>query len=98
MRLMKFVLAASAAIALTLPAAAQTYKPEYKISTVVGAPFPWGLGAERWAASARKNRRQDQYEGHRASLVGGDQTKEFTDMRQGDTPWQSVDHQWSPQA
>ena len=30
-------------------ARAQTYKPEYKLSTVVGEPFPWGLAAERWA-------------------------------------------------
>ena len=85
MRLIKFVLAASAAIALTLPAAAQTYKPEYKISTVVGAPFPWGLGAERWAAIVKEKSggkiNMKVYPG--ASLVGGDQTKEFTAMRQG---------------
>ena len=85
MRLLKFALAASAAIALTLPAAAQTYKPEYKISTVVGAPFPWGLGAERWAAIVKEKSggkiNMKVYPG--ASLVGGDQTKEFTAMRQG---------------
>ena len=85
MRLTKFVLAAGAAIALTLPVAAQTYKPEYKISTVVGAPFPWGLGAERWAAIVKEKSggkiNMKVYPG--ASLVGGDQTKEFTAMRQG---------------
>ncbi len=66
-------------------ARAQTYKPEYKISTVVGAPFPWGLGAERWANLVRERSggkiNMKVYPG--ASLVGGDQTKEFTAMRQG---------------
>ena len=66
-------------------AQAQSYKPEYKISTVVGAPFPWGLGAERWANLVRERSggkiNMKVYPG--ASLVGGDQTKEFTAMRQG---------------
>ncbi len=68
------------------PALAQSnYKAEYKVSTVVGAPFPWGLSAERWAQLV-KERTQGRvnlkiYPG--ASLVGGDQTKEFTAMRQG---------------
>jgi TRAP-type transport system periplasmic protein len=66
-------------------ARAQSYKPEYKISTVVGAPFPWGLGAERWAALVKERSggkiNMKVYPG--ASLVGGDQTKEFTAMRQG---------------
>jgi TRAP-type transport system periplasmic protein len=66
-------------------AQAQNYKPEYKISTVLGSPFPWGLSAERWAqlvkerTSGRINMKV--YPG--AQLVGGDQTKEFTAMRQG---------------
>jgi TRAP-type transport system periplasmic protein len=66
-------------------ARAQGYKPEYKISTVVGPPFPWGLGAERWAALVKERSggkiNMKVYPG--ASLVGGDQTKEFTAMRQG---------------
>jgi tripartite ATP-independent transporter DctP family solute receptor len=82
-------LAAGVAIALaaapTLPAAAQTYKAEYKISTVLGAPFPWGVSAQRWAdlVKERSNGRivMKVYPG--AQLVGGDQTKEFTAMRQG---------------
>ena len=37
--------ALAAGLAAPWIARAQSYKPEYKISTVVGAPFPWGLGA-----------------------------------------------------
>ena len=74
-----------AALSLAAPASAQTYKPEYKISTVVGAPFPWGLSAERWAALVKERSggkiNMKVYPG--AQLVGGDQTKEFTAMRQG---------------
>jgi tripartite ATP-independent transporter DctP family solute receptor len=68
-----------------LPAAGQTLKSEYKVSTVLGAPFPWGLSAQRWAdivkvkSGGRINLKV--YPG--AQLVGGDQTKEFTAMRQG---------------
>src|SRR5436190_1341977 len=48
----------AAALALTVvvatgwvaaPAEAQALKAEYKVSTVVGPPFPWGLAAQRWA-------------------------------------------------
>jgi tripartite ATP-independent transporter DctP family solute receptor len=70
---------------LATPADAQTYKPEYKISTVVGPPFPWGLAAQRWADLVKEKSGgkivMKVYPG--ASLVGGDQTKEFTAMRQG---------------
>ena len=73
-----------AALALG-PATAQTYKPEYKVSTVVGAPFPWGLAAEKWGQIVRERSggkiNLKVYPG--AQLVGGDQTKEFTAMRQG---------------
>jgi tripartite ATP-independent transporter DctP family solute receptor len=66
-------------------AIAQNYKAEYKISTVVGAPFPWGLSAERWAqlVKERTNGRINMKVYPGAQLVGGDQTKEFTAMRQG---------------
>ena len=67
------------------PASAQDYKAEYKISTVVPAPFPWGIGAEEWAklVGERTDGRivMKVYPG--AQLVAGDQTKEFTAMRQG---------------
>ncbi len=89
-RLSKFVagLALPALLAgafASAPAEAQNYKAEYKISTVVGVPFPWGLSAQRWAdlVKERTNGRivMKVYPG--AQLVAGDQTKEFTAMRQG---------------
>src|SRR5512139_3999295 len=82
-------LIALALAALALPAAsalAQTaYKPEYKLSTVVGPAFPWGKGGEIWADLVRERTKGriniKMYPG--ASLVGGDQTREFTAIRQG---------------
>jgi len=68
------------------PAAAQSqYKPEYKLSIVVGTHFPWGQGAEIWSNLVRE-RTQGRinikiYPG--TSLVQGDQTREFTAIRQG---------------
>jgi tripartite ATP-independent transporter DctP family solute receptor len=65
--------------------AAEALKPEYKVSTVLGAPFPWGLSAQRWADLAKEKSggriNLKVYPG--SQLVGGDQTKEFTAMRQG---------------
>jgi tripartite ATP-independent transporter DctP family solute receptor len=80
---------ALALAALALPAAdalAQAaYKPEYKLSTVVGPAFPWGKGGEIWADLVRERTKGriniKMYPG--AALVGGDQTKEFTAVRQG---------------
>ena len=82
------VAAAAGALAATLavPALAQTkYKDEYKLSTVVPASFPWGKGGEIWADLVRQrtNGRINikMYPG--VSLVQGDQTREFTAIRQG---------------
>ncbi|THF62009.1 DctP family TRAP transporter solute-binding subunit [Pseudothauera rhizosphaerae] len=76
---------AAAALGLSLPATAQQYKDEYKLSTVLGEAFPWGWGAKRWAdlvAEKTDGRiRIKVYPG--TSLVSGDQTKEFTALRQG---------------
>ena len=73
------LLAAFAAVA-SLPATAADYKPEYKLSTVVGEAFPWGFGGKRWAELVREKTdgriNVKMYPG--AALVGGDQTKEFT--------------------
>ncbi|MGE0725553.1 MAG: DctP family TRAP transporter solute-binding subunit [Alphaproteobacteria bacterium] len=84
----RWMLAAAAALALPAlvgAAAAQQYKPEYKLSTVVGKPFPWGIAGERWGDLVRERTQGriniKMYPG--ASLVGGDQTKEFTALRQG---------------
>lgn len=80
--------AVAAAAALTFsaaPAAAQNYKSEYRMSLVVGTAFPWGKGGELWANKVRE-RTQGRiniklYPG--VSLIQGDQTREFSALRQG---------------
>src|SRR5690606_19589132 len=85
MRLTKLAALAAVAAVAALPAAAADYKDEYKISTVVPAPFPWGLAAEKWAELVGERTdgriKMKVYPG--AQLVAGDQTKEFTAMRRG---------------
>ena len=78
---------AAAALAFTAPAAlAQTaYKSEYRMSLVLGTAFPWGKGGELWANKVRE-RTQGRiniklYPG--VSLIQGDQTREFSALRQG---------------
>ena len=80
-------LATAAALAFTAPAAlAQTaYKSEYRMSLVLGTAFPWGKGGELWANKVRE-RTQGRiniklYPG--VSLIQGDQTREFSALRQG---------------
>jgi tripartite ATP-independent transporter DctP family solute receptor len=94
--------ALAAAVVWGFPGAALAadYKSEYKLSTVVGKPFPWGIAGERWAELVKEKTdgriNIKTYPG--TSLVGGDQTKEFTAIRQG-----SIDMavgstiNWSPQ-
>jgi TRAP-type transport system periplasmic protein len=83
----RLLLSGLAAVALLAagPAAAQTYKSEYKLSTVVGKPFPWGIAGERWGDLVRERTQGriniKMYPG--TSLVGGDQTREFAALRQG---------------
>lgn len=78
--------AAAAALAFTAaPAAAQNYKSEYRMSLVLGTAFPWGKGGELWANKVRE-RTQGRiniklYPG--VSLIQGDQTREFSALRQG---------------
>ena len=92
MKSMKSLLAGLALAAMVLPgqfvaktAAAADYKAEYKLSTVLGKPFPWGVGGDRWAELIKEktNGRSNvkMYPG--SALVNGDQTKEFTALRQG---------------
>ncbi len=61
------------------------YKAEYRLSTVVGPAFPWGKGGEIWADLVRERTQGriniKMYPG--AALVQGDQTREFTAIRQG---------------
>lgn len=76
---------ATAALAFTAAVPAQTYKAEYKMSLVVGPAFPWGKGGEIWANLVRE-RTQGRiniklYPG--VSLIQGDQTREFSALRQG---------------
>jgi len=90
MKLRTFLAATAAAATLTalgLPAAyAQgNYKSEYRMSLVVGTAFPWGKGGEIWANKV-KEKTQGRiniklYPG--VSLIQGDQTREFSALRQG---------------
>lgn len=77
--------AAAAALAFATPALAQNYKSEYRMSLVLSTAFPWGKGGEIWAAKV-KEKTQGRiniklYPG--VSLIQGDQTREFSALRQG---------------
>jgi len=66
-------------------ASAQNYKSEYRMSLVLGTAFPWGKSGEIWANLVRE-RTQGRinfklYPG--VSLIQGDQTREFSALRQG---------------
>lgn len=85
--LLTAVAAASTTALLGLPATAQAqnYKSEYRMSLVVGTAFPWGKGGEIWANKV-KEKTQGRiniklYPG--VSLIQGDQTREFSALRQG---------------
>jgi TRAP-type transport system periplasmic protein len=64
---------------------AQTYRAEYKLSTVLPASYPWGKAGERWSELVKEKTQGriniKMYPG--MSLVGGDQTREFSALRQG---------------
>jgi tripartite ATP-independent transporter DctP family solute receptor len=69
----------------SVPATAQNYKAEYKMSLVLGPPTPWGMAGKIWADLV-KERTQGRiniklYPG--VSLLQGDQTREFSALRQG---------------
>lgn len=69
----------------TLASAQNAYKSEYKMSLVLGPAFPWGQGGQIWADLV-KERTQGRiniklYPG--VSLIQGDQTREFSALRQG---------------
>ncbi len=83
----------TAALALTIAALpmasniahAADYKAEYRLSTVLGPAFTWGKAGERWAELVKQKTdgriNIKLYPG--TSLVGGDQTREFSAIRQG---------------
>ncbi|MDA7417842.1 DctP family TRAP transporter solute-binding subunit [Xenophilus arseniciresistens] len=65
--------------------AQSNYKAEYKLSLVLGPPTPWGMAGKIWADMV-KERTQGRiniklYPG--VSLIQGDQTREFSALRQG---------------
>ncbi len=79
---------AAAALALgtfATSATAQNYKAEYRMSLVLGPPTPWGMAGKIWSdlvkerTSGRINIKL--YPG--VSLIQGDQTREFSALRQG---------------
>ncbi|WP_374328742.1 DctP family TRAP transporter solute-binding subunit [Azonexus sp.] len=81
-----FIAAAIAAGLLVSGAGqAQTYRAEYRLSTTLGPAFPWGQAGERWIELVREKTQGriniKLYAGN--SLVGGEQTREFTAIRQG---------------
>jgi len=98
--LLTATLVGAAMAAIAMPASAAKYKDEYKVSTVVPAPFPWGIAADEWVklVKERTNVRINMKIYSGAQLVSGDQTKEFTAMRQGviDASVGSTIN-WSPQ-
>lgn len=78
-------IAMAAALLASGAANADNYRAEYRLSTVLNTAFPWGQAGERWAQLV-KEKTQGRiniklYPG--TSLVGGDQTREFTAIRQG---------------
>ena len=83
--LLGLVAAAAALGAMSTPAMAQSYKSEYRMSLVLGTAFPWGKGGQIWAdlVKERTNGRINikLYPG--VSLIQGDQTREFSALRQG---------------
>ena len=76
---------ALALAAIALPVAAQPYKAEYSLSIMPDAGTPWGKGTQLWADMVRERTRgRINIRLHTgASLVGGDQTREFSALRQG---------------
>ncbi|GAB3627961.1 C4-dicarboxylate ABC transporter [Pandoraea terrae] len=81
----RLVVAVLALIVTITPATAQTYKAEYSLSMMPDTESPWGRGCVLWADLVRE-RTQGRiniklHPG--ASLVGGDQTREFNALRQG---------------
>ena len=85
MRKLMGLTVAALTLVLAGPAVGQNYQSEYRLSTVVGTAFPWGKGGEIWANLVRERTKGriniKMYPG--VSLVAGDQTREFTAIRQG---------------
>ncbi len=85
---------------LSGPLRAEGYASEYRLSSVLDSAFPWGQAAERWADLVREKTRGRinirAYAG--ASLVGGDQTREFLALQRGNIDLAvGSTINWSPQ-
>ena len=69
----------------SVSAPAQGYKAEYKMSLVLGPPTPWGQAGKLWADLVKEHTQGriniKLYPG--VSLIQGDQTREFSALRQG---------------
>ena len=82
---LKSISATAGVLAFPAIVIGQQYKAEYKMSTVVPPAFAWGKGGEIFANLVRERTAGriniKQYPG--SSLVQGDQTREFSAMRQG---------------
>ena len=82
------VAAAAAAVALGSlagSAQAQNYKAEYRMSLVLGPPTPWGMAGKIWSDLVRErtNGRINMKLYPGVSLIQGDQTRDFSALRQG---------------
>lgn len=82
------LLQSTSAVALGLPLVSRAqanYKPEYRLSLVVGPGTTWHLGAERFAklTHERTNGRINMKLYPGSSLVQGQQDRELTALRQG---------------
>ncbi|MDB5750400.1 MAG: dctP [Ramlibacter sp.] len=83
--LLGLAMAATALGFATTAMAQAAYKAEYKMSLVLGPPTPWGMAGKIWADLV-KERTQGRiniklFPG--VSLIQGDQTREFSALRQG---------------
>ncbi|WP_129140759.1 DctP family TRAP transporter solute-binding subunit [Modicisalibacter coralii] len=78
-------LAAALAGAALLCSALTAQAREYSVSTVLSNAFPWGQGADKWAelVKERSDGRITLRVYPNSQLVNGDQTREFSAMRQG---------------
>jgi len=105
-RLRSRMLMAAALLALAVLAsgldlaAAQTFKPEYKMSVVPGPDTAWGLGAQRFADLVRERTggRVNIKVYYSGQLFAGQQTSEFQLLRQGVADFSlGSTINWSPQ-
>ena len=84
-RMMTLLLALSLALVFSTPMSAAAYKPEYKMSIVVGPTGPWGEAAARFAEAVKKatDGRVNIKPYYSGQLFAGKQTNEFLLMKQG---------------